>query len=476
MKTRLTKILAFMCAMAMLAALPAFAADEITTTEARTIAKDAYIYGFPLVESYRIQYAYFVDSNNPEFKAPWNQIRNIPYVYTPEDKVMQTPNSDTPYSMLGIDLRAEPMVLTVPAIEKSRYFSVQLIDACTHMVAYVGSRATGNDGGSFLIAGPRWKGETPKGIKNVFRMETDFAIAIFRTQLFNPGDLDNVKKVQTGYKAQSLSVFLGQTAPKTAPAIEFVRPLTPPEQKTSLEFFNVLNFTLQFCPTNPSERELMGRFSKIGVGSGRRLDLAKLSPEVQKAIADGMADAWKELDDFQKTSFATGGVTSGDLFGATAFQKTYYLYRFAGATYRIYAISNTEAMYPVYVVDSDGQKLDASTNSYTLRFAPGLLPPVNAFWSLTMYELPSRLLYANVLNRYLINSPMLPALRKDPDNGLTLYIQHDSPGKDKESNWLPAPNGSFMVILRMYWPKEEALAGGWKQPPMKRVGRSILLE
>ncbi len=220
----------------------------------------------------------------------------------------------------------------------------------------------------------------------------------------------------------------------------------------------------------------MGEFAKIGVGAGKRLDIAQLSPEVNKAIADGMADAWKELDDFQKRSFAAGKVISSDLSGATAFQKTYYLYRFAGATYRIYAVSNAEAMYPGYVMDSDGQKLDASTKSYTLRFPPGQLPPVNAFWSLTMYELPSKLLYANVLNRYLINSPMLSDLKKDPDGGLTLYIQHDSPDKKKESNWLPAPNGPFMVILRMYWPKEEALTGEWKQPPMKPMGRSFLLE
>ncbi len=170
-KKRLTTILPFLCTIVILAALPAFATDQITPAEASTIAKNAYIYGFSLVESYRIQYAYFVDSNNPEFKAPWNHIRNIPNVYTPEDKVMQTPSSDTPYSWLGIDLRAEPMVLTVPAIEKSRYFSVQLIDACTNMVDYIGSRTTGNDGGSFLITGPRWKGEKPAGIKNVFRMK-----------------------------------------------------------------------------------------------------------------------------------------------------------------------------------------------------------------------------------------------------------------------------------------------------------------
>ena len=201
--------------------------QDVNPAEARAIAKEAYIYGFPMVDSYRIQHAYFVDRQNPEYKAPWNQIHNIPRVYTPEDKAIQTPNSDTPYSMVGMDLRAEPIVLTVPAIEKERYFSVQLIDAYTLNFDYIGSRATGNDGGSFLIAGPGWKGETPKGVKKVIRSETELVLAVYRTQLFNPGDLDNVKKVQAGYKAQPLSAFLGQPAPKAAPAIDFIKPLTP---------------------------------------------------------------------------------------------------------------------------------------------------------------------------------------------------------------------------------------------------------
>ena len=184
-----------------------------------------------MVDSYRIQYAYFVDRKNPEYKAPWNQIVNIPRVYTPADTAIQTPNSDTPYSWLGMDLRAEPMVLTVPVIEKERYFSVQLIDPYTFNFAYIGSRATGNDGGSFLVAGPDWKGETPKGVKKVIRAETEFVFAAYRTQLFNPGDIDNVKKVQAGYKAQTLSAFLGTAAPKAAPAIDFIKPLTPADRE-----------------------------------------------------------------------------------------------------------------------------------------------------------------------------------------------------------------------------------------------------
>src|SRR3984885_992887 len=177
----------------------------VTPAEARAIAKEAYIYGFPLVDNYRVEYAYFVDRESPEFKAPWNQITNIPRVFTPADTAVQTPNSDTPYSWAGLDLRAEPIVLTLPQIEKERYYSVQLTDAYTFNFAYLGSRTTGNGGGSYLIAGPNWEGPAPQGVKKVIRSETELVIVVYRTQLFNPADIDNVKKVQAGYKVQPLS-------------------------------------------------------------------------------------------------------------------------------------------------------------------------------------------------------------------------------------------------------------------------------
>jgi hypothetical protein len=409
-----------------------------------------------------------VDTKNPEYKAPWNQLRSIPRVYTPEDKAVQTPNSDTPYSFIGMDLRAEPIVLTVPPIEKERYFSIQLIDAYTHNFDYIGSRTTSNDGGSFLIAGPNWKGETPTGIKKVIRSETELLLAAYRTQLFNPGDLENVKKIQDAYKAQPLSAFLGQPAPKPAPAIDFPKPLTPDAQKTSLEFFNLLNFTLQFCPTHPSEKELMERFSKIGVGAGKTFDASKLSPEMKTAIEGGMAAAWTELAALKKKIDAKE-VTSGDMFGTREHLKNNYLYRMGGAVLGIYANSKEEAMYPAYTVDSEGKPLDGSKGRYTLRFAPGELPPANGFWSLTMYQLPSSLLFANPLNRYLLNKPMLPQFKMDADGGLTFFIQSESPGKDKEANWLPAPKGPFFMAMRLYWPKEEALSGKWTAPKLMKA-------
>ncbi len=441
---------------------------SIPPAEARAIAKEAYIYGFPLVDSYRIQYAYFVDREGPEFRAPWNQICNMPRVYTPNDKAVQTPNSDTPYSMVGLDLRAEPIVLTVPEIQKDRYYSIQLIDVYTFNFDYIGSRATGNEAGSFLIAGPGWKGEKPVTVKNIIRSETELAFAVYRTQLFDPEDLDNVKKVQAGYGVQPLSAFLGQPAPQPAPAVDFIEPLAPETQKTSLEFFNILNFVLRFCPTHRSENELMARFATIGIGAGITFDAGKLSPEMQAALAQGIADAWAEFAAFIKAKVETQQATSGDFFGTREYLRNNYLYRMAAAVLGIYGNSKQEAMYPFYTVDSDGQRLDGA-NRYSVRFEPDRLPPVNAFWSLTMYELPRSLLVANPIDRYLINSPMLPRLQRDADGGLTLYIRNASPGSEKESNWLPAPKGPFQVVLRLYWPKTEAVDGTWTAPPVRRV-------
>jgi hypothetical protein len=475
---KITTMKRLVCAMALLLCQP-FAtvnaqqgagADSavITPEEARIIAREAYVYGFPVVDNYRIQYTYFVDRDNPEFKASWNQIKNTPRVYTPEDKAVQAPNSDTPYSHAGLDLRAEPIVLTVPPMDENRYFSIQLIDAYTHNFAYIGSRATGTDGGSFIIAGPGWKGKKPEGIEAVIQSETYFVLAWYRTQLINAADLDNVKKVQSGYKVQALSKFMATPAPATPAQIDFPKPLSREKQKSSPEFFNLLNFALKFCPMHPSENELMARFAKLGIGSGGAYDAAKLSPELRNAVREGIADAWKLDFGNALKRVKAGTLTSADAFGTREFLENDYVARWVGAKIGIYANSEEEAIYPDYYDDADGQKL-SGVNKYTVRFAPGRFPPVNAFWSLAMYELPSALLTPNPINRYLLNSPMLPGMNLDTVGGLTIYIQHKSPGKGRESNWLPAPAGPFRLQLRLYAPKAEALDGRWLRPGIKRV-------
>jgi hypothetical protein len=244
---------------------------------------------------------------------------------------------------------------------------------------------------------------------------------------------------------QPLSEFLGQPAPPAAPAIDFIKPLTPDAQRTSPELFDILSFLLQFCPTDASETELMARFAKIGVGAGKTFDPGKLSPEMKQAIEAGMADAWAEFATFKTSQADTGKVTSGEVFGTREHLKNNYLYRMAAAVLGIHGNSAQEAMYPIYAVDSDGQALNGA-HQYVVRLLPDRLPPVNAFWSLTMYELPSSsLLTANPINRYLINSPMRPDMKRDADGGVTIYIQNESPGGDKEANWLPAPKGAFAL-------------------------------
>lgn len=444
--------------------------EPSTPAEARAIAQEAYLYGFPIVDNMRIHYRYFVDVRDPECKAPYNHLFNIARVYTPEDTAIQTPNSDTPYSWIGLDLRAEPIVFTVPPIEAGRYWSLQLVDLYTHNFAYLGSRVTGNGGGSFAVAGPDWRGDVPAGIEQVIRCETQLALGLFRTQLFDAADLENVKEIQEQYRAQPLSAFAGQPAPAPAPPIDFPQPLTPEAQRSSIRFFDLLNFYLQFCPTHPSEAELMERFAQIGIGAGKEFS-AGLSPARQGAVEEGIADAWNLFAENKKANVDTGKFTAADSFGTREFLQNNYLFRMTAAALGIYGNSKEEALYPAYYVDADGERLHGGSR-YTLHFAPDQLPPVHAFWSITMYELPASLLVANPLNRYLINSPMLPGLKRDADGGITLYIQHEAPGEEEAANWLPAPAGPFWVTVRLYWPKEEALSGAWKLPPMERVKES----
>ncbi len=436
--------------------------QDLSPAEVRAIAKEAYIYAFPMVDSYRILNAYFVNKASPEYKGPFNTLINTARVFTPQDKTVQTPNSDTPYSFAGLDLTTEPYVITVPPIEKDRYFSIQLIDFYTFNFDYIGSRTTGNGGGNYLIVGPGWNGETPKNINKVIHSETKLLLSIVRTQLFNEADIENVKKIQAGYKLQPLSSFLGKPAPTTAPAVNFIKPLTSAEEKNSLQIFNILNFQLQYCPTHPSEVDLMKRFAQIGIGAGMHIDTTKLSAETISAMHEGIKDAWAAFVGM-KEQVEKGEVTASSAFGTREFLKNNYLYRMGAAVIGIYGNSKEEAIYIIYSDDSIGKKLDGK-NKYKLHFEPGKLPPANSFWSVTMYELPSSLLVDNSTNRYLINSPMLPELKKDADGGITLHIQNTSPGKDIESNWLPSPTSSFMTVLRVYWPKEEALNGTWKEP------------
>lgn len=436
--------------------------------DAKSIAEEAYIYGFPMLAGYKALYEFNVDKTNSQYKGPFNELVNTAHVATPKDTSIVTPNSDTPYSMLQADLRAEPLVICVPEVEQGRYYTVQLCDMYSCNYGYIGSRATGNDAGCFLVAGPDWKGEKPEGVKAVYRCETQFSFIIFRTQLLNPDDIDNVKAVQAGYKVQPLSAFLHQPAPSAAPTVHWL-PFT--EAAFKLDFPAYLDFLLQFCPEVPEEKELRARLASIGIGPAKTFDFKELPVEHKAEIVQAFASGFEKIEE-AVASLGTdvNGWRVGAAQGDRAFYHGDWLLRAAAAKAGIYGNDSVEAMYPMTKTDSNGEPLDGSKNKYTLTFAPGAQPPVNAFWSVTMYDGKSQLLVENPMNRYLINSPMLEGLKKGEDGSLTLYIQKDSPGKENESNWLPAPDGPIYLVMRLYWPKTEEPSilppgkGSWKPP------------
>jgi len=442
------------------------ATPDIVATKA--IAEEAFIYGLPIVMNYAVMNEFTVDKNSGQYKAPFNTISNEARVFTYQDTAVVTPNSDTPYSMLWLDLRAEPMVISVPAVGKARYYSVQLIDGNAYNYGYIGSRATGVEAGDYLVVGPEWNGETPAGIKRTFQSTTPFALTIFRTQLFDAADMPNVVKVQAGYMAQPLSAFLKQPAPAAAPPIDFV-PATTAGIKAN--FFEYLDAALQFVPVTEADKAIRARLASIGIGPAKTFAFKDLSLEHKAAALLAM----KEGDDKVDAYLASGmkdvnGWKVGSLFGDAAFYNGDWLKRAAAAKGGIYGNDGIEAMYPMTRVDTTGDALDGSKHNYTLTFPAGQLPPVNAFWSVTMYDGKSQLLIQNPINRYLINSPMLSGMKKNPDGSLTLYIQKDSPGKALEANWLPAPNDTIYLVMRLYWPQTDAPsilpagAGSWSPP------------
>lgn len=434
-----------------------------TPEEAKTIAMEAWVYLYPMVQNYQTIYQFALNSSGEQYKGPLNEIHNVGRVFTYRDTTIVTANSDTPYSYLILDLRVEPIVVTLPRIETSRYYSLQIVDLYTHNVDYLGTRKDGNEGGRFLIAGPDWKGAAPAGIKRVVRVPTQFAFTQFRTQLFDDKDLTKVKKIQAQYKAQPLSAFLKQAAPPAERQLQF-----PPIDQAQLDsnFWRYANFLLQFSPPLPGEEGVRERFARIGVRAAGPWPPTDLSAETLAAIDEGARTA---RDGLGKDALKL--TTSIGLFGTPEVMKGKYRERALGALAGIYGNDAEETIYPAFQTDERGQQLDTAMNNYTLTFKPGQLPPVDAFWSVTMYDGRTKLMIKNPIDRYLINSAMLRTLKKDADGGVTLYLQHDSPGRNLESNWLPAPDGPMGATMRLYLPKPDVVNGNWRAPALRSTPR-----
>ena len=320
-------------------------AQTVSPAETQAIAKDAYVYSYAMMESYQTWRTQAVDKTANGYVGGFNVFRHYSEPFTPDNKDIVTPNNDTPYSWAWLDLRAEPMVVSVPAVPKDRYYVMQWIDLFTQNFAYIGVRSTGFGAGNYMIAGPKWKGKKPAGIKQVFKAETDIVGTLTRTALQGPEDVPNVKAMQAQYKLQPLSAFLKQPAPPSAPAIDF-----PPYDKAKArthDFIGYLNFLLQFAePPVPSEVAIRKRFEKIGIGPGKPWDASKVDPATLAAIDAGVKEGQAEIDALAAKTFSTNG-----LFGSRAQLKTNYLQRDVGAMKGLYGNSLEEAWYGGYVCD-----------------------------------------------------------------------------------------------------------------------------
>ncbi len=431
-------------------------ASDVTAQEAHQIAKEAYIFNYPLVMYYRTMYMQAIDTKSTSYSGGFGKWLNLG-TSSPKDTDIVAPNNDSPYSYAWVDLRAEPWVLTIPKIEKKRFYTSQWDDLWGFVLDNVWAEEDGNEGVNVLLASPTWKGELPKGVKRIIRGDSEFLGSLTRTQLFDPKDLPNVTKIQKEYKLQPLSAYLGKPAPKAAPAIDWK--LWEDGAERTDAFWDYVNFMLPFTTPNPQDKPMLDKMAKIGLGAGT----AKPNAEIQAAMKLGMQDALAEL-----TKASEGKVDPALFFRSRKDTNKDYFNRALGVMVGIFGNVKKVSVYFSVPKDDKGELFDGSKHNYVITFAADQIPPAKDFWSWTMYKLPQRWLVDNPVNRYAIGSAT-PGLKKAKDGSITIYFQAKSPGKDKESNWLPAPEGPFWIVLRTYGPSKAILDNSWKLAPVKQV-------
>ncbi len=427
---------------------------------------EAFIYGYPLVLMDVTRQVMTAVPNAGE-KAPSNQfghMRKFPD-HTFTDVV--SPNADTLYSTAWLDLKKEPVILSVPEMG-NRYYLMPMLGAWTNVFTSPGTRTTGNDKGDFAIVGPQWAGTLPEGVKEI-KFPTNMVWILGRTQTNGESDYAEVNAIQDKYKLTPLSAWGSDyTPPANTPVDSNIDTKTPPvEQVARMDaatFMGRLNALMGENPPAPADAPMIARFAAIGVAPGKTFDIKSLNPVIARALEQGIRAGMAMI--YASAKQPHGEKVNGwDFSINTGTYGTDYLWRAAVALFGLGANLPKDAVYPHATVDSDGQPLTGD-NRYVIRFPQGQLPPVNAFWSLTMYN--SRQFFVqNPINRYAIGDR--DKLTFNDDGSLTIYIQHESPGIDKESNWLPSPSNSFNIFMRLYWPKKEILDGVWKTLPIERV-------
>lgn len=440
--------------------------STISESDARDIAVEAYIYGYPLITMDLTKQVMTNTSEPGHNKAPMGQFYNASEYPNASFKDVTAPNADTLYSTAWLDLSKEPYILHVPN-EDGRYYLMPLLSAWTEVFAVPGTRTTGSKEADFAITGPGWKGTLPKGVTE-FKSPTALVWVLGRTySTGTPQDYEAVHKLQAQYSLTPLSAYgKSYTPPKGVlnPAIDVKTPVREQVNKLTAEvFFNRLALLMKDNPPTPDDSQIVAKMSRIGIIPGKNFSFSQLDPKIVKAIQQAPKLALEKILAQEKV----GGKLENDWlvtvdtgnYGQNYLQRAYITYVGLGAN------KPQDAIYPMTQVDADKKPLNGK-NKYVIHFDKDKTPPVKGFWSLTMYN--SEFYFVqNPLNRYTL-SPR-NQLKYNPDGSLDLYIQNANPGKEKEANWLPAPEGPFALMFRFYWPEESIIKGSWIPPKVTKT-------
>jgi hypothetical protein len=453
--------------------LAAQAQSAITEQEAQSIARDAYIYFYPLVTMDVTRKQLTNVEPGKGVGAPMNALFSFPAFPTADMRQVVRPNFDTLYTVGYLDLTKEPMVVSVPDTG-GRYYLLPMLDMWTDVFASPGWRTTGTQAGNFLLTPRGWSGTVPAGFTPI-EAPTPYVWIIGRTKTDGPPDYDAVHKVQAGYKITPLSQWGKPPKPVEAKIDPSIDMKTPPKTQVDTmkggDYFAYAAELLKLQPPHLTDEPIIAQMKRIGIEPGKSFDIGKADPVVKKAVeaapeAGRQLMAWKIPTLARVANYWSMNTDTMGVYG------NYYLKRAIIAQFGLGANLPEDAIYPVNLGDETGKPLDGA-NKYTIHFDKGATPPVNAFWSLTLYD-DDGFQVANNLNRFAVSSWM--PFKYNPDGSLDLYFQNESPGADKEVNWLPAPKGAFNLTMRLYGPQSDALTGKWNPPPItKNQGAANLL-
>ncbi len=471
MKPGSFRLTACILASSVLAAPAALAAEAISEAQARAIAVNAYVYFYPLITmDVTRKQATNIEAGKVFGRGPANMFVNVPEFPPANFRDVVRPNFDTLYSIAWLDMTSEPMIISAPDTD-GRYYLLPMLDMWTDVFASPGWRTTGTGKADFAIIPPGWQPKggaaLPEGVQRI-DAPTPFVWIIGRTKTDGPADYDAVHKVQAGYKVTPLSAWGKPAEPVKAAIDPDVDMKTSPKKTvdgmSAGDYFAYAAKLLKVNPAHITDQPIIAQMRQIGIEPGKDFDIGKIDPSVAKALAEVPADAqklmaWKAASLARVANYWSMNTDTMGVYG------NYYLKRAIVANLGLGANVPEDAIYPLNLGDEKGNPLDGS-HAYTIHFDKQQLPPVQAFWSITLYD-PEGFQVANPLNRFAVSSWM--PFQRNADGSLDLYFQNQSPGAEKEANWLPAPNGPFNLTMRLYGPEMDALTGRWNPPPVTMV-------